>query len=408
MLSVHPAFYRTIRPGRQQHNRLVASRGVKFASLVWAGIARRPLRSLFTLVSMTIAFLLFGMLQGINFGYAAIVEQQLLDRLITDPKVPGGAPMPISMKQKIEALPGVRRVCARGVFFGYYQDPRQRFAALATSAEDFLAVRPEFRMDAATVQALRDNRNGIAMTPALLRRFGLKRGDAVPVVSPIARLDGNPVWSLILVGTFDYVDDPGQNELGLINYEYFDAARAGSTGTVDRFIIRIADPRRSAAMAMAIDSLFANSPAETRTQNEKDQVESSIQQLGDVSFFTNSIVAAVFFALLFLTGNTMAQSVRERTAEIAVLETIGYSRRRIAAIVLVEATLPALLAAAIGLAIAAALFPGLREIIGLARLSWSVVAWGALAALLVGCASALIPVWRISRMSIVAALGYRG
>lgn len=380
---------------------------MKFASLVWAGMARRPLRSLFTLVSMVIAFLLFGMLQGINFGYAAVIEQQLLDRLLTDPKVPGGAPMPISTKQKIESLPGVRRVCARAVFFGYYQDPKQRFAALATSVEDFLAVRPEFRMDAATLQAMRDNRVAIAMTPALIQRLGLKRGDPVPVHSPIARKDGNPVWSLELVGTFDNVDAPGEALLGIINYEYFDAARAISAGTVDRFIVRIVDPQRSAAMGMAIDALFANSSAETRTQNEKEATESSIQQLGDISFFTNSIVAAVFFALLFLTGNTMAQSVRERTAEIAVLETIGYTRAQIASFVVAESTLPALLAAAIGLAIAAALFPSLRDVIGLARLSWAVVGWGALAALLVGCASALIPLWRISCMSIVAALGHR-
>jgi putative ABC transport system permease protein len=380
---------------------------LKFASLVWAGMARRPLRTLFTLVSMVIAFLLFGMLQGINFGYAAVIEQQLLDRLLTDPKVPGGAPMPISMKQKIESLPGVRRVCARAVFFGYYRDPKLRFGALATSVEDFLAVRPEFQMDAATRQAMRGNRAAIAMTPALIQRLGLKRGDPVPVQSPIARRDGNPVWTLELVGTFENVEAPGEDQLGIINYEYFDAARASSVGTVDRFIIRILDPRRSAAMATAIDALFANSPAETRTQNEKEATESAIQQLGDVSFFTNSIVAAVFFALLFLTGNTMAQSVRERTAEIAVLETIGYTRRQIAALVVAESTLPALLAAAIGLAIAAALFPGLRDVLGLARLSWTVVGWGGLAALLVGCVSALIPVWRISRMSIVTALGHR-
>jgi putative ABC transport system permease protein len=378
-----------------------------FAALVWAGIARRPLRSLFTLISMVIAFLLFGMLQGINFGYARIIEAQLLDRLLTDPKVPGGAPMPISMKQKIESLPGVRRVCARAVLFGYYQDPKQRFAALATSVEDFLAVRPEFQMDPATVQAMRDNRAAIAMTPALMRRLGLKRGEPVPVHSPIARSDGNPTWSLQLVGAFDNVEEPGEAELGLVNYAYFDAARASYVGTVDRFIIRIVDPRRSAAMGAAIDALFANSPAQTRTQNEKEATESSIQQLGDISFLTNSIVAAVFFALLFLTGNTMAQSVRERTAEIAVLETIGFTRGQVAALVVAESTLPALLAAAIGLAVAAALFPGLRDVIGLARLSWAVVVWGALAALLVGCASALIPVWRISRMSIVTALGHR-
>jgi putative ABC transport system permease protein len=380
---------------------------LKFASLVWAGVARRPLRTLFTLLSMVIAFLLFGMLQGINLGYAALIEQQKLDRLLTDPKVPGGAPMPISMKQKIEALPGVRRVCARAVFFGYYRDPKLRFGALATSVEDFLAVRPEFQMEAATRQAMRDNRAAIVMTPALIQHLGLKRGDPVPVQSPIARRDGNPVWTLELVGTFENVEAPGEIQIGIMNYEYFDAARASSVGTADRFIVRIVDPRRSAAMATAIDALFANSPAETRTQNEKEATESFIQQLGDVSFFTNSIVAAVFFALLFLTGNTMAQSVRERTAEIAVLETIGYARRQIAVLVVAEATLPALLAAAIGLAIAAALFPGLREVLGLARLSWVVVGWGALAALLVGCVSALVPVWRISRMSIVTALGHR-
>jgi putative ABC transport system permease protein len=241
----------------------------------------------------------------------------------------------------------------------------------------------------------------------LIQQLGLKRGDPVPVQSPIARRDGNSVWTLELVGTFENVEAPGEIQLGIMNYEYFDAARASSVGTADRFIIRIADPRRSAAMATAIDALFANSPAETRTQNEKEATESFIQQLGDVSFFTNSIVAAVFFALLFLTGNTMAQSVRERTAEIAVLETIGYARRQIAALVVAESTLPALLAAAIGLAIAAALFPGLRDVLGLARLSWAVVGWGALAALLVGCVSALVPVWRISCMSIVTALGHR-
>ena len=381
---------------------------MKFAALIWAGLARQPLRSLLTLISMVIAFLLFGMLEGINLGYAAAIEEQRLDRLLTDPKLPGGAPMPIAMKARIESLPGVRHVCARAVFFGYYQDPRQRFAALATSIEDLLAVRPELRADAVTLRAMRDTRTAIAMTPALMQRLGLKPGDPVPVRSPIPRKDRNPVWTFTLVGSFDQVDAPGQAQLAIINYEYFDAARVYSVATVERFIVRIADPRRSAAMGAAIDALFANSAAETRTQNEKEMAESFIQQLGDISFLTNSVIAAVFFALLALTGTTMAQSVRERTAEIAVLETIGYTRGRIAALVVAESIAPTLLAAAIGLGIAAALFPGLRAIIGLARLSWGVVTWGALAAVVLGCLSALIPMWRISRMSVVAALGHHG
>lgn len=380
---------------------------MKYLPLVWAGLMRKPARSAFTLLSVVVAFLLFGLLQGINAGYAAVIEAQHLDRLVTDPRVPGGAPMPVAAVAKIAKLPGVTRVCGRAGFFGYHQDPKNGLFALATDPADWFAVRPEFEIPAAQLAVLKGTRAGIAMTPALRERLKLELGDMVPVHSRIPRKDGNPVWTFELVGSFDDARDPGQAQLALINYEYFDEARRADIGTVDRIIVRIADPSRSAQTAAVIDQFFANSANETRTQNEQEEAESSIRQLGDIGFFTNAIVSAVFFTLLFVTGNTMVQSVRERIPEFAVLRTIGFPAGGVLALVLAEAALLCVLAAGIGLAIAAALFPALEDITGLDRLSWIVVFAGLSAAVLLALISALLPAWRIRQLRIVDALGAR-
>ena len=379
---------------------------MKYLPLLWAGLARKPARSALTLLSVVVAFLLFGLLQGINAGYSEVIEQQHLDRLFADPRVPGGAPMPLSAVSRIAAVPGVTRVCGRSAFFGFYREPKNGMFALATDAADWLAVRPEYQMPPEQLTALQGTRNGIAMTAAMRDRLQLKIGDPVPIQSIIPRKDGNNVWTFQLVGIVDIPGNPA-GPLALINYEYFDEARATSIATVDRIIIRIADPARSAQTAATIDALFTNSAHETRTQNEQEQAESSIQQLGDVEFFTNSIVAAVFFALLFVTGNTMVQSVRERIPEFAVLKTLGFSDLSVLILVLAEAALLCLTAAAIGLAIAAAVFPQLRDVIGLQHLSWFVVSAGIAAAAALALVSSLIPAWRASRLRIVDALRVR-
>ena len=379
---------------------------MKYLPLLWAGLARKPARSALTLLSVVAAFVVFGLLQGINAGYDEILAQSYLDRLFADPRVPGGAPMPVSAAARIAQVPGVTRVCGRSAFFGFFRDPKNGMFALATNAADWLAVRPEYVMAPEQLAAAQRTRNAIVMTAAMRDRFQLKLGDPVPIQSVIPRKDGNNVWTFQLVGIVDIPGTPA-GPLALINYDYFDEARATDIGTVDRIIIRIADPARSAQTAAAIDALFANSSHETRTQSEQEQAESSLQQLGDVKFFTNSIVSAVFFALLFVTGNTMVQSVRERVPEFAVLKTLGFSDLGVLTLVLAEAALLCILAAAIGLAIAAALFPQLRDIIGLQRLSWLVVIAGIGAAVVLALISASLPAWRVSRLRIVDALRVR-
>jgi putative ABC transport system permease protein len=377
---------------------------MKYLPLILAGLLRKPLRSVLTLFSVLIAFLLFGLLEGINAGFTEVIEAQHLDRLLTDTRVPGGAPMPISAANKIERLPGVTRVCARAAFYGTYQDPKNGLFALATDAADWLAVRPEYSMPPEQLRAFQSTRAGIAMMPGLQKRLGLKLGDKVPIKSPIARKDGNPVWTFELVATFEYDEKPGEGQLAVIHYDYFDEARVADQGTVDRIIVRIADPSRSAQTAAAIDQLFANSAHETRTQNEKEQTEGAMRQVGEISYFTNAVLLAVFFALLFVTGNTMAQSARERIPEFAVLQTLGFSGAQVLAIVLAEALLLCLTAAVIGLAVAAALFPTLEDFIGLTRLSWLVLITGPSLAALLALISMLLPAWQVRRLRIVEAL----
>jgi putative ABC transport system permease protein len=195
--------------------------------------------------------------------------------------------------------------------------------------------------------------------------------------------------------------------MALIIYEYFDEARAANRGTADRFIIRIGDPTRSTQTAAAIDKLFANSVHETRTQSEREQAQSQLKQVGDINFFTTAIVGAVFFTLLFLTANTMMQSVRERIPEFAVLKTIGFSDTSVLVLVLVEALCLCIFSAALGLAIATAIFPTLTAIFGGFNLPWIVIASGIVAAVLVALISACVPAWRVKQLRIVDAMAGR-
>lgn len=375
---------------------------MKYLPLILSGLGRRPVRSTLTVASIVTAFLLFGMLQGIDSGYRAIIAEQLLDRLFTDPRVPGGAPMPVAALDKIRALPEVTRVAGRSMLFGQYQHRRNHLVAIATDVEDFFAVRPELRMPAEQMAKVKQTRAGMAMHAKVAEELGVRIGDRVPLQSRVVRKDGGTVWDFEVVGLFTDPDDSVL--ITVVNYDYLNESRVNDVDTVDRIIVRIADPARSAQVAASIDRLFANSPHETRTQNEKEMTESSIQQIGDVAFFTRSVIGAVFFALLFVTGNTMAQSVRERIPEFAVLRTIGFSNAGIALLVFAESMVISVGAAAIGLLLAAAAFPLVRDLLGITTFSWIVVGGGIAVAVALALISALIPSWQLMRMKIVDAL----
>jgi putative ABC transport system permease protein len=239
---------------------------------------------------------------------------------------------------------------------------------------------------------------------------GWKIGDRIPLGSAVwRRKDGAQAWDFEIVGTYGSTSGRMPTSELWINYDYFDEARAALNGTVTLYFVKIADAARGAATSEAIDALFANSMNETQTQNEKDWLRAQIAQIGDMEFFVNAIIIAVMFTLLFLTGNTMAQSVRERIPELAVLKTYGFSNGAVVSLVLGEALLLCAVAAGIGLGIASVIAPVIFREIGAGGLTlpWSVFGVGLAISAGVAVVSAAAPAWRAQRLNIVDALAGR-
>jgi putative ABC transport system permease protein len=274
----------------------------------------------------------------------------------------------------------------------------------------FNVVYPEIQLDPQYVDAMLHTRNGALVGEDLAKQRGWKIGDRIPLGSAVwTRKDGAEAWDFEIVGS--YRSPSGKvptNELW-INYDYFDEARAAANGTVTLYFLKIHDSSRSAEIAEQVDSLFANSTSETQTQSEKDWLRAQIAQIGDYRFFVNAIIGAVMFALLFVTGNTMVQSVRERIPELAVLKTYGFGNTAVMSLVLAESVVLCSVAAALGIGIAAVLIPPVFREIGAGGLNLPlpVVAVGLGLAVTFAIVSASLPALRAQRLSIVDALAGR-
>lgn len=380
---------------------------MKLLHLIWAGLWRSPARSAFTLLSIAVAFVLFGLLQGLNAGFDKAIREARLDGLTTNPRVPGGPPMPVSALERIERMPGVLTATQRTTFYGWWKEPKNLIALLATDPPKWFKVRPGFAIPEADRAAFMKTRMGMIATPAMLEVFGWKIGQRIPFKSQMLKQDGSGDWAFELVGTFDLTRKPNDITLAMIRFDYLDEARATDRGTADQFMIRLSDTHRSVQTALAIDRLFANSSHETRTRSDKEMAQSRLKQVGDIRFITNSVVGAVFFTLLFLTGNTMRQSIRERIPEFAVLKTIGFTDATVLAIVFAEAVVLCVLAAMVGLALAAVVAQFATDLIGPINVSPRVILGGVGTAVLIALVSATLPAWRVRQLRVVDALAGR-
>ena len=382
---------------------------MKFLPLVCAGLWRRPVRSVLTAACIVIAFLLFGLLQGINAGFAKAIADAHRDFLVTNTRVRGGGMMPISAMAKIQSIPGVREVAPRAYFRASYRDPspNKAIAALATVPDLFFRARPGLIIDQKYLDTMRANRTGMLVTPALLEQLEAKIGDTITLRTETLKTDGTRDWVFTIAGTFDTKRAPSRAYFGLINYAYFDEYRVENRGTAETFYIHIADPTKAVATAAAIDQIFANSSHETRTRSDQERAESQAKQLGDVAFFTNAIMGAVLFTLAFLTGNTLRQSMHERLPESAVLKSMGYSDSRVLGIAYAEALLLCIPPAALGLVLAYLVAPLAREDIGAIVVSPEVAMTGVLCAALLALIGVALPALNLSRIPIATSLSRR-
>ncbi len=324
---------------------------MKFLPLVWKNIWRRKFRTTFTLLSIFIAFLLFGILMTIRNSFAFGVEIAGLDRLILINRISLIMPLPFSYQARLQAVPGVELVTHSTWFNGIYQDPANFFANIAVEPEPYLKTYPEFKVPPEQVKAWLDDRQGAIVGKDLAERFGWKVGDRVPLQGTIYRPKSGDVWEFNISGIYDGADGVDKTQF-FFRYDYLDENRTFGQGDVGWYIVKIADGSRAVEMSRTFDAMFENSPAETKTTTEKGFVESFATQIGDIGAIMIAVSSVVLVMFGLVAASTMAQSVRERTSELAVLKTLGFSGPAILALVLAESLFIACLGGGAGLGLA--------------------------------------------------------
>ncbi len=387
---------------------------MKYLPLLWAGLFRRKTRTILTLASIIVAFMLFGLLQSVRVAFESGAESADDKRLLTSARYSIIEPLPMSYLRRIEQVPGVVGVAFADWFGARYQNESNAFPVFAVDPRRYLAMYPEFEIDPAQLEAFAATRTGAVAGKRLVDRYKWTVGQKLPIASEIhARADGDLNWEFDLVGVID-AEDPavrGNTDMVLINVAYFDEARAVGKGKTGWYMVRVEDSSRAREVSAEIDRIFANSPDETKTQPEKEFAVGFARQIGDIGLLVTRILAAVFFTILILTGNTMAQSLRERIPELAILKTLGFSDGKVTALVLAEAGLLLLIGGGIGMAGAVAVMPVLNGSTGgrFPPLFVTASTWAVAAALVAGLALlvGLPPAYRARRLRIVEALAGR-
>ncbi|HET7342736.1 MAG TPA: FtsX-like permease family protein [Methylomirabilota bacterium] len=388
---------------------------MKYLPLLWAQLFRKKTRTTLTVLSVGVAFLLFGLLQAVETAFESGADSADAKRLLTTARYSIIEPLPMAYASRIERVPGVVGVAYADWFGAKYQNESNAFAVFAVDPERYLAMYPEFVIAPEQRAAFAATRTGAIAGKRLADRYGWTVGQKLPISSEIhARTDGSLDWEFDLVGIFD-AEDPAvraNTEVVLINVAHFDEARQFNRGKTGWYIVRVADAQQARAVSAEIDRQFANSPDETKTAPEKEFALGFAKQIGDIGALVTRILFAVFFTILILTGNTMAQAIRERIPELAVLKTLGFSNTAVAALVLGEAALLLALGAALGMATAVAMLPALNAAASgrfpplfVEPATWL---WAAGVTAALAVAIGLPPALRVNRLRIVDALaGHR-
>ena len=380
---------------------------MKYLHLLWANLGRKPLRTTLTLASIIVAFLLFGLLQTMRAALTGGAELAGVDRLVTIHKVSLIQSLPESYLNRIRGVKGVKVACSHDWFGGVYQDDRNQITAIAVDVPTFTQVYSEYKLPPEQVAGWEADRTGAIVGHLLAERFGWKVGDKVPIRSNIfSHRDGSMVWDMNISGIYEATN--GDNQTIYFHHEYLDEGRSFARGQIGWVVMRIDDPNQAADVARRVDAMFANSSTETKTTTEKAFTQSFANQMGNIGAIVSAVASAVFFTMLLVTGNTMAQSVRERTNELAVMKTLGFSNASVTGMVIAEALLVTLLGAAVGLLLAASvsdvIAQGLQQFFPSLGMPANTFVIGGVLALFLGTLAAALPSAQVWRLRIVEAL----
>jgi putative ABC transport system permease protein len=380
---------------------------MKFLPLIWSGIWRKPGRAILIFLQVCVAFSLFGVLQGLKTGVEHTINESHADLLLVHGSLSLIDYLPLSLSEQIKSVPGVKVVAPVELFGAIYQNPSQKVGIVAIRPDEGWLSAFTFKIAPEYVAAFRKIRTGAIIKEGLAKKYGWKVGDHIPLMSMTAQMNGSTDWAFDVVGTYSDSDVGGGNDTLLINYAYFDAARLAEKGTVKHFNVAISDPRLAVSVADEIDRRFANSSNETRTESLRELAQSQMQSIGDLNFLIRAILSAVLVALLFAIATMMMQSTRERTPELAVLKTLGFTDLAVFLFILAEAVAVFIAAAACGLALAMLVFPFASQFVHGLTMPLVVVAVGLACAALVAVISASVPALLAARLNIAAALASR-
>ncbi|MCW0374874.1 FtsX-like permease family protein [Xanthomonas sacchari] len=385
---------------------------MKYFSLIWAQLFRSKTRTVLTLFSVIVAFLLFGLLDSVRVAFTAGGSVEGVNRLVVASRLSITQSLPVRLEAQIRSVPGVRDVTYAMWFGGIYKDPKDFFPNFSV-APNFFDVYSEYVVPPEQLKAFRDTRTGAAVGEALAKKNGWKVGDVIPLQATIFPRGGSNDWPLELKAIFrakDRANVQAENQL-MMNWKYFDESNDYIKGRVSWYTVRLDNPEHASRVAQAIDALSANSDHETKSQTESAFQQAFVKQFADIGLIVTSIMGAVFFTLVLLTGNTMAQAVRERIPELATLKTLGFQDRTVLTLVIVESVLLIVLGGLLGMALAAAAIPvlasasrGALPVHAVPLQTWLI---GAALMLVIGVVVGLLPALRAQRLKIVDALAGR-
>jgi putative ABC transport system permease protein len=388
---------------------------MKYLHLVWASLFRRKTRTVLTLVSIMAAFLLFGMLDAVRTSFTQAGQSANgAERLQTGSRLSFIQTLPIALENRIGQVQGVKLVTYANWFGGAYQDPRNQVFSFAV-APNYLDLYPEIEVSAAERKAFENTRTGALVGEKLANRFHWKVGDRVPLQSTIyPDRAGSKNWTFDIVGILHAKDKKTSgffDSMFLLHWKYFDDTTPYNRGDVGWYVTRVTDANQADRVAKAIDAISANSDHETRTQTEQAATASWMKQVADIGLIVGSIMGAVFFTLILLSGNTMMRAVSERTSELAVLKTIGFSNQSVLAMVLAESVLLLLLGGVIGLVLASLIIPavsagsgGMLNLPPIGASSWTL---GLVLMVVIGLVVGALPATSAMRLNVVDALAGR-
>jgi putative ABC transport system permease protein len=385
---------------------------MKFLPIVWRNLLRRKFRTVFTVGAIFFAFMLFGVLMAIRAAFSMGVDMAGQGRLMVIDKVSIINPLPASYESQIKQIEGVTDTTHANWFGGYYQDFKNQFATFATEPESWLRIyAKEFELPEDQKKAFLADRTGAIVGADTAKKYGFKVGQRVPINGTIYRRpDGGP-WEFTIDGIYDS-KIRGSDKTNLIfHYDYLRETIPERSGLRDRYnwyVFTIADPDRAPQIAAKIDAMFANSPSETKTNTEKAFVSDWAKQIGDIGKIMMGIVGMAMFTILLVSGNTMAQAIRERTNELAVLKTLGFSEGRILSMVLLESVVIAVVGGGLGLALSFAFITATGDpthgMLPAFYFPTPSLVGGVVLVVVLGLAAGILPAWQASRLRIVDAL----